>query len=204
MLFGRKKTDAAKDQKAAAGELKPTNAKAKPSLGMTPALNLRRPTPAQPTSASTNRLADIPGMLTPRGEVRPYGVEGKTLVVGREISLIGQIAACDKLVVEGRVEADLEHCRQLDVSSTGFFKGSADIDEAEICGRVEGTLIVRKRLRVRATARIKGSITYGQIEVEAGGEIAGEMQIYRPEPSAAKAPLRNPAREGAQPAEAGE
>lgn len=204
MLFGRKKTDAAKDRKAATGEPKTMNAKAKPPLGVTPALNLRRPMPAQPTSASTSRLADIPGIAAPRGDVRAYGVEGKTLVVGREISLAGQIAACDKLVVEGRVEADLEHCRQLDVSSTGFFKGSADIDEAEICGRVEGTLVVRKRLRVRATARIKGSITYSQMEVEAGGEIVGDMQIYRPETSVAKAPVRGPAREGPQPAEAGE
>ncbi len=205
MLFGRKKTDAAKDPKAANGEAKTGDAKAKTPVALSPSLNLRRPMPAQPTSASTNRLGDIPGILPPRSDVRPYGVEGKTLVVGREISLAGQIAACDKLVVEGRVEADLEHCRQLDVAPTGFFKGSADIDEAEICGRVEGNLIVRKRLRIRATARIRGSLTYGQIEIEAGGEIVGDMQLYRPEgAAAAKVPPRMPAREGNQHAEAGE
>ena len=123
-------------------------------------------------------------MMPPRSEMRAYGVEGKTLVVGREISLAGQIAACDKLVVEGSVEADLDHCRQLDVAPSGFFKGSAEIDEAEICGRFEGTLTAHKRLRVRATARIKGSVTYGQIEVEAGGEIVGEIKLFRPEGTA--------------------
>lgn len=189
-MFGRKKDDAVKTQATASGDNKPRPTPVAPSL------NLRRPVPAQPTTASTSRLADIPGILPARGDVRPYGVEGKTLVVGREISLAGQIAACDKLVVEGRVEAELEHCRQLDVAPTGFFKGSADIDEAEICGRVEGNLVVRKRLRVRSTARIKGSVTYGQIEVEAGGEIVGDVQLYRSDVAPAQAPLRAPAQAG--------
>jgi cytoskeletal protein CcmA (bactofilin family) len=140
-------------------------------------------------------------MMPPRSEMRPYGVEGKTLVVGREISLSGQIAACDKLVVEGRVEAELDHCRQLDIAQTGFFKGSADIDEAEISGRFEGKLTVHKRLRVRSSAHIKGTVAYGQIEVEAGGEISGDIQLYVPAEDPAKA--AGPKREGS-PVEAGE
>jgi hypothetical protein len=34
--------------------------------------------------------------------------DGKALVVGHEIVLSGSINACDKLVVDGRVEADLK------------------------------------------------------------------------------------------------
>ncbi len=202
-MFGRNKDTipegpAKKDaEPSRAGGAKPL-----PRVGA-PALNLRRPTPAQPAAPSTSRIADIPGMIPPRSEVRAYGVEGKTLVVGREISLSGQIDACDKLVVEGRVEAELERCRQLDISPTGFYKGSAEIDEAEICGRFEGRLVVHKRLRVRATARIRGSVTYGQIEVEAGGEIAGEIELYRPKPEGQTQPHPAPAREGSA-VEAGE
>lgn len=204
-MFGRKKSDGTKDQ-GSNGAAKSVETKTKPQASIPSSLHLRRPMPAQPTTASTSRMSDIPGMLPPRSDVRSYGVEGKTLVVGREISLAGQIAACDKLVVEGRVEADLDHCRQLDVSPTGFYKGSAEIDEAEICGRFEGRLTVHKRLRVRATARITGQVTYGQIEVEAGGEISGDIHIYRPDPSAVKTSpiLRAPAREGNHAAEAGE
>lgn len=192
-MFGRKKGDAPKDSVKAAAVPRIPEAKPLPRVGVAPSLNLRKPVPAQPASPSTSRIADIPGMMPPRSEMRPYGVEGKTLVVGREISLAGQIAACDKLVVEGRVEADLEHCRQLDVAPSGFFKGSAEIDEAEICGRFEGTLTVHKRLRVRATAQIQGSITYGQIEVEAGGEIAGEMKLFHPDGTAQRPTAVGPA-----------
>lgn len=200
-MFGRKKETAPQAPAKAAQPPRPPEVKPLPRVGA-PALNLRKPTPAQPSSPSTSRIADIPGMMPPRSEMRAYGVEGKTLVVGREISLAGQIDACDKLVVEGKVEAELERCRQLDVSPTGFFKGSAEIDEAEICGRFEGRLVVHKRLRVRATARIKGSVTYGQIEVEAGGEVIGDIDLYRPQLEGQRSPSA-PARESTH-AEAGE
>lgn len=152
-----------------------------PGAGTAPSLNLRKPLPARPARASTSRIADIPGMAPPRSEMRHYGIEGKTLVVGRDISLAGQITACDKLVVEGRVEADLDSCRQLDISPTGTFRGSASIEEAEISGHFEGKLVVGKRLKVRSSARITGEIAYGQIEIEAGGQISGEVQVIEPE-----------------------
>ncbi|MFT5539665.1 MAG: cytoskeletal protein CcmA (bactofilin family) [Alphaproteobacteria bacterium] len=180
-MFGRKKDDApTAPAKGTATPPRIPEAKPLPRVGVSPSLNLRKPIPAQPGSASTSRMADIPGMMPPRSEVRSYGVDGKTLIVGREISLSGQITACDKLVVEGRVEAELDHCRQLDIAPSGFFKGGANIDEAEICGRFEGSLNVQKRLRVRSTARIKGSLSYGQIEVEAGGEISGDIRANNP------------------------
>lgn len=173
-MFDRDKSDGAKEPAGIGGSRRP-EAKPLPIKGSTTSLNLRKPLPAQPYRPSTSRIADIPGMTPPRSEMRPYGVEGKTLVVGREISLNGQIAACDRLVVDGSVEADLDGCRQLEISPTGYFKGSAQIDDAEIAGRFDGRLIAKKRLKVRATARIHGSVEYGQLEIEAGGVISGDL-----------------------------
>lgn len=180
-MFGRNKGDAPKGLSTSPGADQPKT-KPLPRPGKAPALNLRKPLPAKPYQPPTSRISDIPGMTPPRSEMRPYAVEGKTLVVGREISLAGKIAACDKLVVEGSVEADLEGCRQLEISPTGHFKGSAEIEDAEISGSFDGALTVTKRLRVRATARIEGSVEYGQIEIEAGGVISGDVR-FRPEPS---------------------
>ncbi|MDX1483869.1 MAG: polymer-forming cytoskeletal protein [Alphaproteobacteria bacterium] len=194
-MFGHDKKDSAKGQSGARASGQPET-KPLPEPDRPTSLNLRKPLPAKPHTASTSRIADIPGMTPPRSEVRPYGVEGKTLVVGREISLAGQIAACDKLVVEGSVEADLEGCRQLDISPTGHFKGSAEIEEAEISGRFDGGLTVTKRLRVRSTARIVGTIEYGQIEIEAGGEVSGDVRVRAAKaqegPSAPEAPKTAP------------
>ena len=109
--------------------------------------------------------------------------EIRQLIVGKEISLKGEITHCDRLLIEGSVEANLSDCRDVDIAESGLFKGSASIETAEIRGRFEGTLTVGKRLFIRATGRVAGTIRYGQIEVERGGRIAGDIEAT-PEPAA--------------------
>jgi cytoskeletal protein CcmA (bactofilin family) len=36
--------------------------------------------------------------------------------------------------------------------------------------------VVRKRLLIRAGGRVLGTITYGEIEIESGGEISGAVE----------------------------
>jgi cytoskeletal protein CcmA (bactofilin family) len=100
----------------------------------------------------------------------------RQLTVGREISLSGEIASCDTLIVEGSVEANLQNCRDVDIAETGLFKGSAEIDNADVRGTFEGNLVVRKRLLIRSGGIVSGTIRYGQIEIELGGQITGDVQ----------------------------
>jgi cytoskeletal protein CcmA (bactofilin family) len=102
--------------------------------------------------------------------------EPKVLLIGREISLSGQITACDRVVVEGRVEAQLTESRFVEITETGQFKGSAEVEEAEVRGRFEGRLSVRGRLLIRGSGKVSGEIAYGQVEIECGGEISGTVQ----------------------------
>jgi cytoskeletal protein CcmA (bactofilin family) len=102
--------------------------------------------------------------------------ELRKLIVGREISLAGEITSCDRLVVEGSVEANLANCRDIEISDTGVYKGSASIEEAEIRGRFDGVLNVRRRLLIRASGRVTGTVRYGQVEIECGGQISGDVQ----------------------------
>lgn len=118
---------------------------------------------------------------------RPGGeapAESKKLIVGRDIVLSGQITSCERLIVEGRVEASLTDSRAIEIAETGHFKGTAEIESADIAGRFEGTLSVRERLFIRSTGKLSGKITYGQIEIEPGGEISGEVHVGPRRPSA--------------------
>ena len=107
---------------------------------------------------------------------RPNDGEVRKLTVGREITLSGEITSCDKLIIEGSVEANLNNCRDVEIAESGLFKGTASIEEAEIQGRFEGNLTVRKRLLIKASGRVSGTIRYGQIEIECGGQISGDVQ----------------------------
>jgi cytoskeletal protein CcmA (bactofilin family) len=121
---------------------------------------------------------------TPRSSMEP---EHKKLIVGRDISLNGEIRTCDTLVVEGRVEAVLQDCKNIEIMAPGEFKGAAEVDVADISGRFDGDLTARQRLIVRAGGKVLGKIRYGQLEIERGGVLSGEVEVL-PEAQIMQAP----------------
>ena len=59
----------------------------------------------------------------------------------------------------------------------GVAEPAAEVpDDAEVRGRFEGTLNVRRRLLIRASGKVTGTVRYGQIEIECGGQISGDIQ----------------------------
>ncbi|MDK9720996.1 MAG: polymer-forming cytoskeletal protein [Rhodospirillales bacterium] len=130
------------------------------------------------------RVVDIPGSQR-RPASMGQEVDGKKLIVGRDICLTGEISACDRLVVEGRVEASLSDARSVDISETGFFKGNADVEEATIAGNFEGRLTVMGRLVIKGTGRVKGTVRYASLVVEQGGQLSGAVELAEAEPAKA-------------------
>jgi cytoskeletal protein CcmA (bactofilin family) len=110
---------------------------------------------------------------------------GKRLIVGQGIRLSGEISSCDRLVVEGAVEATLNDTLALEIAESGRFTGGCEVEEADISGVYEGDLTVRKRLFVRATGKLTGTVQYGELELERGGQIAGNISVMSPAGSGA-------------------
>jgi cytoskeletal protein CcmA (bactofilin family) len=168
-MFGRKKDE----QPAQGAETKTegeSKSYAKPEApAARPAMNPDIPRRSPDMSAFARPAAGTPA---PRaGEA-----EQKKLIVGRDIFLNGEIRTCDSLVVEGKVEAVLSDCRAMDIAGSGEFRGSAEIESADISGRFDGDLVVRQRLTIRASGKVLGKIRYGQLEVERGGVISGTIE----------------------------
>jgi len=99
------------------------------------------------------------------------------LVIDRETALNGEINSCDLLVVEGRVEATMKQCREIKITETGTVKGRIEFERADISGVFEGDLTAREHLVVRATGRVTGRVRVGELEIERGGQIIGDIQI---------------------------
>ena len=110
----------------------------------------------------------------------------RVLTVGNDILLKGEIATCDRLVIEGKVDATLNEVHTVEIAETGSFKGAAHIEDAEISGLFEGELIVRNRLVIYATGKVRGKISYGEIEIERGGELTGEIKTTSGQSTAAR------------------
>ena len=143
----------------------------------------RAPEPPQPPSAAP-AAAPAPGADS--GSRRPASEQG-TLIVGRDIAMAGEIRACDRLIVEGTVEAALNDCRVLEVAESGLFRGTAEVDTADISGNVDGELVVQGRLIIRSTGKIVGALRYGEMEIERGGQIVGYVELVNEPGSAERA-----------------
>jgi cytoskeletal protein CcmA (bactofilin family) len=191
-MFGKKRDDEmAADQAEKPADVQPRN--------------YQRSEPAQPASRPAvnpeiaRRGPDL-SVFGPRREAgaAPAAAGGsntkpstepdtKKLIVGGGITLNGEIRTCDTLVVEGRVEAVLQDCKNIEIMAPGEFKGAAEVDVADISGRFDGDLTARQRLIVRAGGKVLGKIRYGQLEIERGGVLSGEVEVL-PEAQIMQAP----------------
>ncbi|MFC5522044.1 bactofilin family protein [Polaromonas jejuensis] len=149
--------------------------------------NLRHGTTgAYGSTASTGSSGVSPSSSTAASTAKPVTTEpvaaastasegGSKLTVGPNIKLKGvEITDCDTLVVEGLVEATMDS-RVMQISEQGAFKGSAEIDVAEIRGEFNGNLTVRQKLVIYSTGKVTGTIRYGKLVIEEGGQLAGEI-----------------------------
>lgn len=117
----------------------------------------------------TSTATDTPSSSTIEG--------GSKLIVGPNIKLKGvEITDCDTLCVEGRVEATIDS-RVIQIAERGAFKGSAEIDIAEIHGEFDGELTVRQKLVIYSTGKVSGKVRYGKVVIEEGGQLSGDIQV---------------------------
>lgn len=174
-MFGRKDNEAPGSQQEEANAITATATPASASRVSSSPIAPRRIVDSLPHSST--RRATPPGAVPER-----------KLTVGAGLSLAGEIASCDVLVVEGKIEAKLTDGKLLEIAESGQFRGSVEIENADIAGRYDGQLVVHGRLTVRSTGRISGTIKYGELEVNAGGQIIGEIQVAG---GGAQAPTQN-------------
>ena len=108
--------------------------------------------------------------------VRP-AAERRTLVVGRGISVQGNIQDAERLVVEGVIESAKIEAAELTVALGGVFRGEALVEDADIAGVFDGTVTARGTLTVRGSGRVIGVARCARLQVEDGGQISGQIEM---------------------------
>ena len=133
------------------------------------------------------------------GSAKTDGADNSCAFFGEGVTFKGSITAPERIVVHGTVEGDLV-ARDLLVGPTGTIKGNVKVDQADIQGKVLQNIEARVCLSLRKTGRIEGSAVYGDIEIEKGGVLAGEVSSIKGNEKAtvrrsrrtAHAPVRRP------------
>jgi tetratricopeptide (TPR) repeat protein/cytoskeletal protein CcmA (bactofilin family) len=100
----------------------------------------------------------------------------RQLHIASGVSFRGEIAGCDRLVIDGAFEGEIKMCRYISVSKTGRFKGLASAAQADIAGVCTGSLTVEEKLFIARTAHVFGSAHYGRLSIEDGCEVDADLR----------------------------
>ena len=120
----------------------------------------------------------LAGIKTGSKKPRRSRKRAREVFLGPEIVLSGELKSCDTLVAEGIVDSGRIECRKFILGSAGSCRGEVQAESAMISGRFEGRLIVRAQLVIRSGGQVIGSVQYGQVEIEPGGELQGDMAAH--------------------------
>ena len=108
--------------------------------------------------------------------------------IGAGVTMKGEISVPDLIVVDGVVEGNVT-ARVVCVGQTGVIRGNIAATEADISGWITDLIDIKQLLIVRSTGRVEGRVMYGEIELEKGAVVTGDLSAtddYRAVAVAAK------------------
>jgi len=143
-----------------------------PSAAQLPASPSVPSTSASPAATAVPPQAVAPATSTPN---EATSGDKRVLTVGPETCLKGEISRCDRVVIEGQVDAEMSDVNALEIVEGGRFNGSAKLGSASISGSFEGTLQVSGLLVIDSSGIVTGNVTYGELEIRRGGRMTGEV-----------------------------
>ena len=97
-----------------------------------------------------------------------------SLMIGEGVTITGTIKANSKVTIQGTVDGDIE-CNSITISKSGNVKGKIKTDTITVEGKAEGEVNADDVLNIKSTGHVSGKVFYGEIQIEEGGKISGEI-----------------------------
>lgn len=121
------------------------------------------------------RATEIPNLNAARALDAAH--DSKKFNIGKHIKVTGEISGCERLVVEGEVDAIMTGVSVLEIAACGKVAGKAEVQSATVCGSFNGTLIVHGHLDISAGAAVHGTISYQSVGVANGAKLSGTVSV---------------------------
>jgi cytoskeletal protein CcmA (bactofilin family) len=111
-------------------------------------------------------------------------------LIAEDVVITGDIQFARGLRVDGRVKGDLlgrpaggEAGALLVLSDKGQIEGTVTCGDAVINGTVIGDLNIERFVELQANARVIGSIRYGQLQMDVGATVRGQVSDAQASPA---------------------
>jgi len=97
-----------------------------------------------------------------------------SIFIGEGVVFTGTIKAPNQAIISGKFDGDLD-AREVLVGASGVVTGKTTAEFIDVKGELNESVTSRELLVVRGTGRVRGTVTYGEIEIERGGQVKGDM-----------------------------
>lgn len=107
-------------------------------------------------------------------EAAPESCEAD-LTIAPNVTVVSERCEADTVLVEGHLEGDV-FARVLRIAPDGHMTGHAEVEFAEIDGHFEGSITASRKLTVGGSGRVYGVVRYGEVVIEGGGHVSGDIE----------------------------
>ena len=97
-----------------------------------------------------------------------------SLMIGEGVTITGTIIANNKVIIQGTIDGDIE-CNSVTINKSGNVKGKIKTETMTVEGKVDGEINVNTILNIKSKGHVNGKVFYGEIQIDEGGKISGEI-----------------------------
>lgn len=101
------------------------------------------------------------------------------LVVREDTAIMGEIRNCQRIEIYGHVQGQIA-AESILVHEGGHFYGTVKSDTADVHGTMQGDVVVKNLISIRSSGSVSGNVRYGQLALEAGGNLSAEVRNVPP------------------------
>jgi len=115
----------------------------------------------------------------PRSTTPTVGSQGASLL-GRSMTLKGDISGTEDLVVEGQFEGTIDVAdHTVTVGAQGQVKSEIRARHVIVHGAVTGKISAREKIEIRRTGNVVGDLVSAGVAIEDGAYFKGSIEILR-------------------------
>ena len=111
------------------------------------------------------------------------GLRGGMAIIGKSVTIRGQIASREDLTIDGEVEGTIEATEhRITIGPNGRVRATVKAREVIILGQLYGNVEAGDRAELRREAKLVGDVRTTRIAIEDGAWFKGSIDIVRNEP----------------------
>ena len=107
-------------------------------------------------------------------EVKTEKNSSSSLLIGEGVTITGTIKADNEVNIQGAIDGDID-CNSVTINKSGNVKGKVKAETMTIEGKAEGEININSILHIKSKGNVSGKIFYGEIEIDTGGKLSGEI-----------------------------